>query len=123
MEIEGLEVLVIEWAKDKGIFDKGTLSSQFDKTQEEVTELKEAISQIELLNFMLNEDADMTLSLWQRFDNYAESNFKDAIGDVLITLIILCKMQNTNINDCLHIAYNEIKDRKGKMINGTFVKD
>ncbi|MDK6628509.1 hypothetical protein QP225_09165, partial [Aerococcus urinae] len=53
----------------------------------------------------------------------------DSFGDVLVTLIVLnqqLRMQRVidkGIGDCLQIAYQEIKDRKGKMVNGVFVKE
>ena len=47
----------------------------------------------------------------------------DAIGDIVVTLIIQCKMQNVSLTTCLEGAYNEIKNRTGKMENGIFVKD
>lgn len=48
---------------------------------------------------------------------------KDAIGDTLVTIIVLAHQLDLDINECLNIAYEEIKNRKGKMINGTFVKE
>ena len=48
---------------------------------------------------------------------------KDSIGDVVVTLIAICAQQGVDFNQCLEVAYNEIKDRKGKMINGIFVKE
>lgn len=48
---------------------------------------------------------------------------KDAVGDTLVTIIVLAHQLDLDINECLNIAYEEIKNRKGKMINGTFVKE
>lgn len=48
---------------------------------------------------------------------------KDGIGDTVVTLIILAQQQGWSLEECLQYAYDEIKNRKGKMINGTFVKD
>jgi len=48
---------------------------------------------------------------------------KDAIGDIMVTLIIQCKMQGMDLQDCLESAYNVIKNRTGKMVDGVFVKD
>jgi NTP pyrophosphatase (non-canonical NTP hydrolase) len=69
------------------------------KTQEELTELCNAI-----------------------LDNNSDE-IKDAIGDIMVTLIIQAKMQNFKIEECLESAYNVIKNRTGKMINGQFVKN
>ncbi|AZF91409.1 hypothetical protein PP198_gp44 [Streptococcus phage CHPC1036] len=48
---------------------------------------------------------------------------KDAIGDTLVTIIVLAHQLDLDVTDCLNVAYEEIKNRKGKMINGTFVKE
>lgn len=45
------------------------------------------------------------------------------LGDVFVTLIIIAEQLNLNPVKCLEIAYNKIKDRQGKTINGTFIKD
>lgn len=48
---------------------------------------------------------------------------KDGIGDTVVTLIILAQQQGWTLEECLQYAYDEIKNRKGKTINGTFVKE
>jgi phosphoribosyl-ATP pyrophosphohydrolase len=52
-----------------------------------------------------------------------EQELIDAIGDTLVTLIILSKQNDLNIVECLEVAYNVIKNRTGKTVNGTFIKD
>lgn len=99
MEYKKLEQLVINWADEKGIFDKGTPIAQCDKTLEEVMELSTALHS----------------------DDKAE--IKDALGDILVTIIIQAEMQGLELEDCLLTAYNVISKRKGKMINGQFVKE
>jgi NTP pyrophosphatase (non-canonical NTP hydrolase) len=94
-----LEVLIEEWAKEKGILDKATPIKQALKTLEEITELCNAI---------VNNDSE---------------EIKDAIGDIIVTLIIQAKMQGITIEECLNAAYDVISKRTGKMINGQFVKD
>lgn len=94
-----LEKLVIEWADNKGILEKGNTKAQAIKTLEEVNELIESIE---------NNDKDEII---------------DALGDVLVTIIIQSKMQNLSLESCLESAYNVISKRTGKMIDGTFVKD
>jgi NTP pyrophosphatase (non-canonical NTP hydrolase) len=94
-----LESQVLEWAKDKGIFDKGTPVKQSYKTLEEVGELISAVS--------INDKAEI----------------KDALGDILVTIIIQAKMQKLDLIECLESAYNIISKRNGKMVDGTFVKD
>lgn len=52
-----------------------------------------------------------------------QEEVQDAIGDMFVVLTILAMQTGTNIVDCADIAYNVIKDRKGKMVNGVFVKE
>ena len=48
---------------------------------------------------------------------------KDAVGDILVVLTIYCQQKGWSIAECFQLAYDEIKSRKGKMINGSFVKE
>jgi len=52
-----------------------------------------------------------------------ETEVIDAIGDMVVVLTNLAKLRGHNIEDCIASAYSVIKDRQGKMINGTFVKN
>ncbi|MDG0921657.1 hypothetical protein P6Y11_12995, partial [Enterococcus faecalis] len=52
-----------------------------------------------------------------------ENDLRDGIGDVVVTLIILAMQNNMDLYECLNQAYSEIKNRKGKMVNGVFVKE
>lgn len=99
MTFKELQDLVVYWAEDKGIFDNATPLSQFSKTQEEVDELADAIV------FELPEDVE------------------DAIGDIMVTLIIQAKMWDLDAEQCLAAAYKVISKRTGKMEGGVFVKD
>ena len=96
---EELRFKVLEWATEKGIFEKGTPEAQAWKTLEEAQEILDGI---------LNNDREEIV---------------DGIGDTIVTLIIQAEMQNLNPLDCLESAYNVIAKRKGKMIDGQFVKD
>jgi NTP pyrophosphatase (non-canonical NTP hydrolase) len=99
MDYNQLENLVIEWAENKGILQNGIPIAQAGKTLEEAQELFDAIQQ----------------------ENQEE--VIDALGDVFVTIIIQAKLQNLSLLECLESAYNIISKRKGKMIDGTFVKD
>ena len=99
MKYYELESAVEKWAEDKNILNKSIPIKQAMNTQEELTELCNAI-----------------------LDNNSDE-IKDAIGDIMVTLIIQAKMQNFKIEECLESAYNVIKNRTGKMINGQFVKN
>jgi NTP pyrophosphatase (non-canonical NTP hydrolase) len=94
-----LEALVIAWATQKGIFEKGTPIAQACKTMEECTELITAIA---------FDDKDETI---------------DALGDILVTIIIQAEMQGVSLTECLESAYNVISKRTGVMVDGQFVKD
>ena len=48
---------------------------------------------------------------------------KDSIGDVVVTLICISLQLGLDFDECLEIAYNEIKDRKGETVNGVFIKE
>lgn len=52
-----------------------------------------------------------------------QAALKDAIGDTLVTIIVLAHQLDLDVTECLGIAYEEIKNRKGRMVNGTFVKE
>lgn len=52
-----------------------------------------------------------------------EDEVQDAIGDMFVVLTILAMQTGTSIENCAGIAYSQIKDRKGKMVNGVFVKE
>jgi NTP pyrophosphatase (non-canonical NTP hydrolase) len=99
MKYQELEDSVIAWAAQKGILEKGTPRAQAGKTEEEVQELLDAIDT----------------------DNREE--IIDALGDILVTIIIQAEMQGLKLVDCLESAYNVISKRKGVMKNGQFVKD
>lgn len=125
MNYEELSALVLQWGEDKGIFAKSTPLRQLDKTQEELDETKEALQKLasltdqQILSEKLLTDDPNTLDLEE--DALLEA--KDGIGDMLVTIILLAKMVNMDSVDCLQAAYDVIKKRTGKMVDGQFVKD
>jgi len=88
-----------QWAESRGLYDKGNTIVQYVKLQEEAGELAQAL---------LNNDHD---------------EINDAIGDMVVVLTNLAHLHGTHIETCIADAYDVISKRKGKMINGTFVKD
>jgi len=115
MNFKELNNKVLNWAEEKGIFDKATANSQHEKTLEEVEELTTALkAQKKGLSHFYNFSGE-------KFNTKDE--IKDAIGDILVTLIIQSKMQGLTPEECLETAYNIISKRTGKMVNGIFVKD
>jgi len=115
MEFRELEEKVIDWAKEKGILEKGNPIAQAQKTLEEVNELIEAV------NAQRNGLFEFVNSKGNKVNTKDE--IEDGIGDALVTLIIQSEMQAVKIENCLEKAYNVIAKRKGKMIDGQFVKD
>ena len=91
--------LIRQWANAKGIYTKGDPKTQTLKLVEESGELAKAI---------LNNDQDEII---------------DAIGDCVVVLTSIAHMRGVTIEQCIDEAYNVISKRKGKMINGTFVKE
>ncbi|HAU2760753.1 MULTISPECIES: MazG-like family protein [unclassified Enterococcus] len=89
--------LVEQWAKNKGL-DKADPSKQMLKVVEETGEVAAALA---------------------RNDQDA---LRDGIGDVAVTIIILALQNDMDLYECLNCAYDEIKGRTGKMVNGVFVK-
>ena len=87
-----------EWARVRGLYEKGDPKTQLVKLQEEMGELAKAT---------LEKDQDEII---------------DAIGDMVVVLTNLAHLNGLHIETCIASAYNEISQRKGKMVDGTFVK-
>ena len=91
--------LIREWAEERGLYEKGDPKTQYLKLMEEAGEVGRAI--------LKNDKPEIV----------------DGIGDMVVVLTNLAKLTGNDIEFCIEQAYNEISKRKGKMINGTFVKD
>jgi len=97
------------WGLAKGITGpdgKGTLLGQLAKTQEELTETRDAAVRME-----------------ERCEGFGTPELMDGIGDCAVTLILAAEMAGVSFEECLQAAYDEIKGRTGRMENGVFVKD
>ena len=90
--------LISVWAMERGIVNNSTPLAQFAKLVSEMGELG---------------------------DNIAKQRpVIDDIGDCLVVLNTLAIMHDTNLEECLMVAYNDIKDRKGHMnSHGVFIKE
>jgi len=100
MNFKELVWLVDEWAESRGIFNGSNPQAQLLKAVSELGELCDA-----------------------EIKGYVDDQ-QDAVGDVLVCLIIYCGMKNYDITHCLELAYDEIKTRKGRMVQGgAFVKE
>ena len=94
-----MEKLILEWADNRGLLKYDNRFQQFLKFSEEQGELAKA---------MLEND---------------KVEIKDALGDCVITLVILAAQLGYSLEACIEIAYNEIKNRKGETKNGTFIRE
>jgi NTP pyrophosphatase (non-canonical NTP hydrolase) len=113
--IDRIIPLVNQWSIDKGIKDNATPLDQCRKTIEEVEELREALQ-------AQSEDKEYFINSKGKKVNTSEE-IKDALGDILVTIVIGAQLQNLDLSDCFQSAYNVIKSRTGKIQNGMFVKD
>ena len=91
--------LIEQWAQDRNLIKGATRQAQMVKLMEEIGELASGIAKGK------------------------EDVVYDSIGDAFVVLTILAAQSGVQIEDCIDFAYNEIKDRKGRMVNGVFVKD
>lgn len=94
-----MDAKILEWAKERGILILDNATKQMLKLTEEVGELAGAIAK--------NNKIDQI----------------DAIGDIQVVLIILSEQLGINYKEALESAYNVIKNRTGKTVNGVFIKD
>ena len=97
MSTDELINAVMEWGNKHDLHDP---KAQMNKVTEEIGEIASEVSR----------------------NNYGP-DFRDAIGDSLVTIIILAAMSGNDPRECLQLAYDTIKDRHGKTVNGTFVKE
>ena len=59
----------------------------------------------------------------KEYSDYSNFDYLDNYNDAIDVLNTISKNYDTTLKDCLNLAWNEIKDRKGKTINGTFIKE
>ena len=88
---------ITQWHHDRNLIEGATDKDQLAKLIQEMGELS---------------------------DNICKGNdIRDDIGDMLVVMINIMERNNITIEECLAVAYMDIKDRKGKMIDGIFVKE
>jgi len=88
---------ILQWHKDRNLIDGATDLSQLFKLREEVDELEQSI---------LNGSSPI-----------------DDIGDIIVVLVNIAERNGLALDECVEHAYNDIKDRKGRMVDGIFVKE
>jgi len=95
--MEELVNKVSQWHKDRNLIDGSDDKSQTLKLLQELGELSDSVCK--------------------------EKPILDDIGDMLVVMINLCERNNITLEQCLRVAYDDIKDRKGRMVDGVFVKE
>ncbi len=88
---------ITQWHRDRNLIDGATDKDQLAKLIQEMGELSDNICK--------------------------GKDVSDDIGDMMVVLINIAERNKLSIEHCLAVAYNDIKDRKGKMIDGVFVKE
>ena len=88
---------VIKWGHDRNLIDGGCPKAQMLKCVSEVGELADNVNK--------------------------QKDIRDDVGDVLVTLILLTAQHDLTLDQCLETAYNDIRERKGIMLDGVFIKD
>lgn len=94
-----LEAKVLFWAANKGLTDSNNAKNQTLKMCAEAGEVADAVLKDDKKEVMME------------------------VGDVLVTLSILGFIEGFTLEEAFEVAYNKIKDRKGKTVNGTFIKE
>lgn len=97
MSLQDLATKVVQWHRDRNLIDGST-------------------------------DKDQTLKLLQELGELSDSvckgkDVKDDIGDMLVVMLNIVERNGYTLEECLEVAWNEIKDRKGRMVDGIFVKE
>ena len=95
-----IQMRVIRWSEKRKIIPNSTPEAQMLKMVSEVGELADAINKGNM------------------------DDIQDAVGDTLVCLINVCALLDIDPVDCLQVAYDQIKHRKGTLLpNGVFVKE
>lgn len=111
MNFKELKDKVLSWARDKDLLHAENADRQFMKFIEEVFEFKR---EMDIRNNRFFSDVQKKIIL---------RDVRLEMGDIFVTLIILCEQIGIDPEECLSMAYEKIKNRSGKTINGCFVKD
>ena len=117
---------ITQWHKDRNLIDGSTNNAQFVKLFEELIELYAtlnpekdsddiAVSIINMVGYMLKNN---------RINQAPEGkDIKDDVGDINVVLMNMIERENFTMQQCLETAWHDIKDRKGEMRNGVFIKE
>lgn len=111
MSFKDLKDKVLSWAGDKDLLHSENADVQFMKFIEEVFEFKR---EMDIRNNRFFSDVQKKIIL---------RDVRLEMGDIFVTLIILCEQIGIDPVECLSMAYEKISKRKGKTINGQFIKE
>lgn len=123
MTFEEVKTLVEEWGVSKNIVKKtdSQVEAQFTKVEEELEELHTAFRTLcELRYGKLEPEND---AAYAKLEETFFNDFKLELGDLLVTIIMVAANAEVDLTQCLEMAYNKIRNRQGKTIDGIFVKD
>ena len=121
MTYEELERLVISWGIDKDLIKRENADKQFMKFIEEVFEFRDELTKISYIVDLEKQLQEQGFKL--HVDESFIKSLKLEMGDILVTLIILSEQLDIDLVECLEMAYEKISNRKGKTIDGLFVKE
>ena len=95
--MEELTKLIIKWHHDRNLFEGSSDKDQVLKLMQELGELSDSVCK--------------------------GKDVKDDLGDMMVVMLNIMERQGISMEDCLKTAYNDIKDRKGRMVDGIFIKE
>lgn len=113
---EELQEKVLGWADSHDLLHEENADKQFMKFIEEAFEFKTEFDYLE----KIGQDPSECYSDYEQIET--QENMQLEMGDVFVTLIILCKQLGIEPQRCLELAYEKIKNRKGETRNGVFYK-
>lgn len=114
MSFKDLQDKVLKWADDKDLLHSENADKQFLKFIEEVFEFKAEFDYLDRISLFKDEVEEKIATI---------EYMKLEMGDIFVTLIILCEQIGIDPVECLAMAYDKISKRKGKTINGQFIKE
>lgn len=94
--ISNLISKIMKWHEDRNLIEGSTDKDQVLKLQQELGELSDSVCK--------------------------QKDMKDDLGDMMVIMLNIMRRNNLTMEECLETAYIDIKDRKGRMIDGIFVK-
>ena len=109
MTFDELEATVAKWHSDRNLLEGSTDYKQGLKLLEEAEELLE--------------DIKHNLAATNEPKYYNRVDLRDELGDCLVVLINIATRNNFSLYEALEYSFAKIKDRKGKMVDGLFVKE